>query len=193
MPRPAGLAVASAVLAHAAVLLAWSVTGPASAPADPAVHLSVRLIEPTPAQPEVVSPPAPAIEHAEAAEAAEPAATRSVDEPHASAAAAAVTETPAVKGIDHSGEPWARPDRVVVRMAPSELASGPSQTVLSVSLDDQGRVAEMESLGAPLPAAFEEALRLVFAETRFRYAEADAPPTPRLRLLARFESSQPQR
>jgi len=195
MPKPSGVAVASAILAHAAALLAWGASGLSAggAVAGRNALMTVRLIEPVLVEQAAPTRLAerPDLVGIDSRHATAPAPVSSRVDQHPSTAAVAAVQTPIAPDADRAGEPRAKPDHIVVRVAPSDIDHGPSHAVLSVSLSDSGQVIDAQSVDAPLPPAFEEALRTVLAETHFRFADAGDRPTPsRIRVQASFEASE---
>jgi hypothetical protein len=204
---PFGYAVVPAIAVHIAALVLWGMSGSGTeAGGDAATpRLSVRWVEPASRERSGAAAPSADLASAKAGLAVAPSRTEVVD-PRSTP----VSPTPSRRSLNTSATtppsphastgapgdslatPWASPGELVVRVEPSDLGSGPSQAVLTLSFDDGGSIVDVRSAGSPLPPPFEDAVRSVLRETRFAVEEAsDTPSLPsRLRVRVNFESSE---
>lgn len=191
-PRSIGLAVAPALLAHAVGLLLCAASSPTEKNSAPRIHMAVRLVESAhvgglsdraavPAQLALIT--AVEVDSSRARLSASSAGGHKGEQATAGATHQSRLSTPVLH------LPWASPDYVTVRVPPQDLETGPSQAILRLTVDENGQAVDLQSEGAPLPAAFEQALRSVLHETRFTQSGgSEGSPSSSLRVQARFES-----
>ena len=189
-PRRLFWAACAVVALHVAALSMWGRAGNGGWTSIVPLALSVRLIEwHEEHQPDSRSAAQSA---APSTLPAEPGSANAADKAKAAAPRDAVAALPSTsieaRRASTAAAPGApRLGRFTIRLPAADISGSPARAVITVSVDENGRIVQMHDAAPPLNSKQEDAVKAAFAETRPRLEGISVPEGGSIR--ATFEVS----